>query len=109
MTDRVKLGRNSKSRAKGYEREAAKILGGQRFPADTGKLLDVEHSYLAIQVKSGLQPARALREGLDEAQRGAPIGYLPCVVLFDRTGTTLRRTITFDLQQFADYHGLGND
>lgn len=97
-------GRRSKSRGKQDERDVAKVLNGHRYPADTGGKLDIEHSYLAIQVKGGLQPAKALREGLAEAQAGAKDNMLPCVVIIDRSHG-LKRYIAFDLMEYAEWTG----
>ncbi len=110
MTDAKTRGRRSKQRGKSDERYANKALSGNgRYPADTGGLLDVDHDWLAIQVKGGAQPAKALREGLQQAQAGSPVGKLPCVVIMDRSGVGVRRYIAFDLAEYADWNGLGND
>ena len=108
--DRSDTGRRSKQRGKADERYVNKVLGGTgRYPADTGGLLDVEHEVFAIQVKGGKQPARALREGLEQAQRAGAVGKLACVVIVDRTGPSPKRYIAFDLHEFADHEGYGHE
>lgn len=108
--DRVKIGRNNKSRAKGYEREVANILGGKRHPADTGGPEDVSHPELAIQIKSGKTVVTAaMRAGLVSARKAAAEnGKLPALVLVDRRGTQLQRWVCFPLEEFADWRGYSS-
>lgn len=107
--DKVRQGRNNKSRAKGYEREVAVIIGGKRHLADSGGPEDVSHPEYAIQVKSGLRVASAaLKEGLILARSAATVSHkLPAVVLVDRSGSRLGYFICFDLRDFAEHHGYG--
>lgn len=100
--------KNSKSRSKTYEREVARKIGGRRHLADTGGPEDVEHEVLAVQVKSGLNVCnQILRDGMASA-KAAAVGKnkLPCVVLVDRKPTRLGYYIVFELDPFADWHGL---
>lgn len=116
MTDRSAIGRNNKARAKGFERDVARILGGKRFLADTGGPLDVEHESLGIQVKSGGSVVTEVAAtGLRSAKAGS-VGksLLPCVVLIDRRrrvgeGNRNGKYIMFDLEEFAAYHGYSGD
>ena len=100
--------RQNKTRAKGDERDVARILGGRRHAADTGGLEDCEHDWLCIQVKGGLRVVNdVFREGLNAAQCAtAGKAKLPCVVLVDRAGTRVKRYIAFDLEEFAAWYGL---
>lgn len=102
-------GRNNKARAKQDERDVALVLGGRRFEADTGHLLDVEHPEYAIQVKGGATvTTAALRDGLAQAVAGA-VGttLLRCVVLVDRRGSRIGRYVVFELGVFVAHHGYG--
>jgi hypothetical protein len=99
--------KNNKSRGKQDERDVARILGGQRHPADSGGLEDVAHEWLCIQVKGGgAVTTGPLRDGLAGAQAISPPTKLACVVLVDRRGTRLKRYIAFELEQFAAWHGI---
>ena len=106
--DRSRIGRNNKARSKAAEREVAKRIGGRRHLADTGGPEDVEHPWLACQVKSGLNVCNnSIREGMASAKLAA-LGKnkLPCVVLVDRKPTRLGYYIVFELDPFADWNGL---
>ena len=100
--------RNNKKRSKIYEVEVARRIGGRRHLADTGGPEDVEHDWLAVQVKSGLAvTSEALRTGMSSAKVAA-VGKnkLPCVVLVDRKPTRLGYYIVFPLDEFAAWYGL---
>lgn len=107
--DKIKQGRNSKARAKGYEREVARMIGGKRHLADTGGPEDVLHPEFAIQVKSGLKVGSvALRDGMALAKLAALTSHkLPAVALVDRSGTRLGYYLCFELQAFADWFDYG--
>ena len=99
--------KQNKARAKTDERDVAKILGGERHPADVGGPEDVRHPWLSIQVKGGLRVVNdTIRIGLAAAQATTE-AKLPAVVLVDRGGTRVQRFIVFELGQFADWYGLG--
>lgn len=96
----------NKSRAKSDERDVARILGGERHPADVGGPEDVRHPYLSIQVKGGLAVVNdTIRNGLRAAQATTE-AKLPALVLVDRKGTRIARYIVFDLAQWADWNGV---
>lgn len=107
--DRKKIGRNNKSRSKIYENQVADIVGGRRHLADTGGPEDVEHPWLAIQVKSGERLInKILKDGLDTARKAVKgTEKIPCLVAVQR-GTRLQRYIIFDLDEFADWFKLNN-
>lgn len=109
MTDRSSIGRNNKSRSKGYERDAACILGTERYPADTGGLADLKTvAGFVCQVKSGQRLVGAtIFEGLDAARAVAGLGEIGAAVCYHRGAHRLRKVIVFDLHEFADFHGLG--
>lgn len=96
--------KQNKARAKSDERDVARILGGERHPADVGGPEDVRHPWLSIQVKGGLRVVNdTIRDGLAAAQ-ATKEAKLPALVLVDRGGTRVRRYILFELEQFADWH-----
>lgn len=101
--------KNNKGRGAAYERDIARRLGGTRHWADTGGKEDVEHPSLSIQIKSGLRVVNnTIREGLDAARSVANgQGKLGCLAIVDRSGSRLRRFVVFDLDEFADFHGMG--
>lgn len=108
MLDRSSIGRNSKSRSKGYERDAARILGTERYPADTGGLADLKSvAGITAQVKSGLRLFNStILDGLDSARAVAGPMEIGALVGYHR-GTRIRKLIVFDLEEFAAFHGLG--
>lgn len=103
--------RRNKARGASDERDVARILGGKRHPADTGGHEDVEHATLAIQVKGGKAVVTETMRMALQSARAAAVGTakLPAVVLVDRRGTRLQRWICFDLQDFANEHGYGQE
>ena len=105
---RVSAARN-KQRAKDDERDIARRLGGTRHWADTGGKEDVSHPFLSIQVKAGLRVANdTIREGLDAARASAVTQEkLGALAVVDRAGGRVRRFLVFDLDEFANWHGLG--
>ena len=110
VVDRSSIGRRSKSRGKADERYAAKILGGTRYPADTGGGEDVHVEGLCVQVKGGMRVLNeTIRTGLDSARSTASPTELACLVVVDRpSGRKTRSVIIFDLLEFAHYHGYGD-
>lgn len=98
----------NKHRGAQDERDVARILGGKRHLADTGGPEDVEHDWLAIQVKGGATVTTApLRDGIVAAKLAA-LGKnkLPVCVLVDRRGTRLARYVVIELGDFAAWFGL---
>ncbi len=100
--------KNNKKRSKGYENEVARRIGGKRHLADTGGPEDVQHEWLACQVKSGLNVCNDILRGGMASAKAAAVGAnkLPCVVLIDRKPTRLGYYIVFELDAFADWNGL---
>jgi hypothetical protein len=94
--------RASKARAKQDERDVARLLGGERHPADMGGPEDVSHPTLAIQVKGRASVPDYLREGMAAAQAAAAGTIkLPVLVLVDRSGTRVQRYAIIPLEEFA--------
>src|SRR3990167_11182629 len=106
---RSRRGRNAKARGKADEREIARRLGGQRYPADTGGEADIDHPTFCIQVKGGAAVAtQVMRDALASARAAAVgTGKLPTVALVDRRGSRNQRWLCFDLEEFAAFHGYG--
>jgi hypothetical protein len=93
----------NKARGKQDERDVARIMGGERHPADTGGDEDVSHPLFAIQVKGGKTVVtQVMRDGMASAQRAAG-DKLPALVTVDRRGTRLQRWITFPLDDFMEW------
>ncbi len=105
--ERRKIGRNNKRRGASYENDAAKILGTQRYLADTGGKLDlIPRDGMVVQVKSGKRIVTAIaRQALDDARSNAPDGHIGAVVLYDRSGPRIRKFIMFELVEFHDMIG----
>ena len=101
--------RQNKQRGKQDERDIARFLGGKRHLADTGGPEDVQHDWLAIQVKGGKTViTQAIRDGMASAKLAATgRNVLPVVAVVDRRGSRLDRYLVFDLHQFASWYGLG--
>ena len=102
-------GRASKARAKSDERDIARFLGGKRHLADTGGPEDVQHEWLAIQVKGGKTViTQAIRDGMASAKLAATgRNVLPVLAVVDRRGSRLDRYLVFDLHQFCNWFGVG--
>ena len=103
---RVQRGKRSQIRAKTYESDIAKRLGGTRHPANTGGPEDVEHSVFCVQVKSGkMVVTQVIRDGMAAATAAsAGTDKLPALVLVDRRTARLQRYIMFDLDAFAAHY-----
>lgn len=108
MLDRAKIGRASKARAKTYERDVAKSLGGKRFPADTGGPLDVlVPGFAGVQVKSGKNVVtEVIRQGMAEAVAGcAGTNLTPILAVIDRRPARNQAYIILRLPDWVDLHG----
>lgn len=99
----------SRSKAKGSaaERDVARIVGGRRVGMDGGPVDVVVGEYLALQVKSlRVMPSmNEVRKYLD----AIPVSSrLRGAVVQDRPGTghKIRSTITFDLEEWAEWHAM---
>lgn len=101
--------KRNKARSKVDENDIARRLGGKRHWADTGEKEDIEHPTFSIQAKGGVRVVNnTIREGLDAARSVANgQGKLGCLAIVDRSGSRLRRFVVFDLDEFADFHGMG--
>ena len=97
----------SKQKAAGSaaERAVAKLLGGVRVGMDGGPTDVVIEGYAYIQVKTlrTLPSLRAIQHMLDIM----PKDRLGAAVIIERKGSGNRgsRTITFDLDAWAEWHG----
>jgi hypothetical protein len=94
------------------ERRIAALLGGRRVGQDGGPVDVTVGDYLSVQVKSYRTPP-SLREvvGFLDAMRRIPDERdalpLRAVVVEERKGRGQRsvRTITFDLDEWIEWHG----
>ena len=97
----------SKSKAIGSaaERKVAAMLGGVRVGMDGGPVDVIVGDYLSVQVKAlrTLPSLREVRSYLD----AMPPGRLRAAVVIERAGSGRRgcRTITFDLDEWQEWHG----
>lgn len=99
------------------ERRIAALIGGRRVGMDGGPVDVIVGDYLAVQVKSlrTLPSMNAVVAMLDAIPRRVYEGMemdpppLRAVVVQDRPGAGKRahRTITFDLDEWAEWHGQG--
>jgi hypothetical protein len=98
--------RNNRLRGKRDELEVAKIIGGKRYPANTGGPGDIEHSSWAVQCKGRAAVPDYIRDGVASA-RVAALGTtkLPVLVLVDRSGTRVQRYAIVPLEEFAAEFG----
>lgn len=105
--DRAKIGRAAKARAKCDERDIAKALGGTRYPADTGGLLDVLAEPFGVQVKGGSTVVtEVIRQGMAEAVAGCHgTALTPLLAVVDRRGARNQTYIILRLSDFLDLHG----
>lgn len=91
------------------ERVVAHALDGRRVGMDGGKVDVIVDGYLDIQVKTlkSLPSLAAVIGYLDAMPRSE---RLRSAVVITRPGVGGRaiRTITFDLDEFADWHGRGD-
>lgn len=98
----------SKSKAIGSaaEREVAKIVGGMRIGQQLGPVDVVIPDYAQLQVKK-VSTMPSLRAVGDMLYLMPDNGYLRGVVIIGRAGQGVkaRRTITFDLNEWAEWHG----
>jgi hypothetical protein len=98
------------NRARGAqdERDVARILGAERYWANSGGPADLKHDRYAIQVKGGLRVINdTIRNGLSSAEVAAiGTGRLPILVVVDRAGTRIKRYVVMELSMWADYEGI---
>lgn len=87
------------------ERAVAKLVGGIRVGMDGGPVDVVMPAYASIQVKNlKAMPSMTAVDGMLKAMPSDP---LRAVVVIQRAGSGRRgiRTITFELDEWAKWHG----
>jgi len=89
------------------ERTVARIVGGSRVGMDGGPIDVIVGDYLALQVKSlrtmpSMTEVRKYLDAIPQTHR------LRGAVVQDRPGKGVRsrRTITFDLDEWAEWHAM---
>lgn len=99
--------RRNRARGAQDERDVAKVLGTERYWANSGGPEDCKPlDGMAIQVKGGKQVVtQDMREALASARMAAGEHGLPTVVLVDRRGTRIQRWIAFPLAEWAAWNG----
>jgi len=95
------------------ERQIAELLGGVRVGMDGGPVDVIVGDYLAVQVKNvkslpSLAEVRRYIAAMGTSEPAIPLPLRACVVI-ERAGQGRRglRTITFDLDEWAEWHGHG--
>lgn len=100
--ERVRRGVRAKRRGKIDERLVADMIGGKRYPADSGGPIDVESETLQLQVKgSGTVPSDRMLAALDTARGGSIETKLAGAAFVRHGGARIRTVIMFDLEDFA--------
>jgi hypothetical protein len=89
------------------ERQVAKLLGGVRVGMDGGPVDVKVAGYLDVQVKCVKALPSLLAVGAMLTRMDAASPLLGAVVVIQRSGSGRRgsRTITFDLDDWAAWHG----
>lgn len=83
------------------ERRIAELLGGVRIPITGRGALDIEHPFLAPEVKSRKRISIQLWEWLEQARKEAE-GKLPCLILH-RPGMRYKESlICFCIEEFRE-------
>lgn len=92
------------------ERRIAALLGGKRVGMDGGPVDVIVGDYLSLQVKSlrTMPSLAAVMSMLRAIPQDGPFPPLRAVVVQTRPGPGQRaqRTITFDLDEWAEWHGV---
>lgn len=99
----------NKARGSAAEREVARLVGGRRVGMDGGPVDVVMDDYAHLQVKK-LLTMPSLRAVGDMLYLMPRAGFLRGVVIIGRAGQGIRgrRTITFDLDEWSEWHGAGD-
>lgn len=88
------------------ERAVAGRLGGRRVPVSgRGGGPDVEHSWLAIEVKSRRKLPQWLQKAMDQALAAARLSQLPVVVLHEHGQRHLNDLVLMRLHDFEAWFG----
>lgn len=102
--------KNAKAKGVAYEHRAAKILGTERFKANTGGPIDlIPLNGMYVQVKGGKAVVtEVMRKALVSARLEANKHHgLPAVFLCDARGGPITDWICFPAKDWADWHGFG--
>jgi hypothetical protein len=87
-------------RWKRHEREVAELLGGKRIPINGRGNIDIEHPWLAVEVKSRESLPEWFKNPLLQARQSAPEGRLPLVVWCEKGGA---KFVQFSLSDFIEW------
>ncbi len=108
-TDIARRMRRIKRAGVRFEHEAAKVLGTERFKANTGGPVDlIPIDGLQIQVKGGATVVTSImRTALASARSACKTGELPTLYLIDTRDARNQHWICFPAKEWAAFHGYG--
>ena len=89
---------------KAAERRIAKILGGRRYPANTGGPEDIEHEELSVQVKHRKNLPIWIKSAILDAEATAG-ARLPIAVLHERYSPYEDSLVIMRLSEFVEWWG----
>jgi Holliday junction resolvase len=104
---------------KPVERELARILGGERVPVSgrtRGYAPDIEHPWLALEIKSRKNLPLFLANGMDQAEKAAAWAKrrqdkdkLPCLISHQDGRHYDNAVISFRLKDWLEWWGPSED
>lgn len=111
MPDPVVRARLRRNKANGvrWEKDAAAVLGTERYLANTGGPIDlIPIAGLKVQVKGGKAVVtEVMRVALASATAGCKTGELPAVYLIDTRDARNHHWICFEAKSWSAWNGFG--
>ncbi len=90
---------------KSTERRIARLLHGERTGNTGAATEDVAHAWLSVEVKHRRMLPAWLHDALQQAQRNAPAGRLPVVVLHQHGERSTNDVVCVRLANWLDWFG----
>ena len=90
---------------KDTERRIARLLHGERTGNRGAATDDVQHGWLSVEVKHRRQLPSWLTAAMGQAQRNAPAGKLPIVVLHAHGARAVNDVVCVRMGDFLDWFG----
>lgn len=87
------------------ERRVAHLLNGERTGNHGTATEDVQHAWLSVEVKHRRQLPGWLTGAMQQAQRNAPAGRLPVVVLHAHGARAVNDLVVLRMGDFLDWFG----
>lgn len=87
------------------ERKVAALLGGTRVPITGRRGPDIEHKWLAPEVKQRKEIPLWLAEAMQQAEIGCPPGKLPIVVIHEQGWCYSDSLVVMRLSEFTKWFG----